>query len=251
MLSGAEQAKEGGVEVSQAEPPLRIPVELPATENVEGEDRAAEATATHGAALWGRVTAEKFESVTSGIQSLIVSCVVIAGVLVAAPTVKARLEQEKLAAEVNSTRAEAALKQMSLNKQLQRSQVLQVTATPTQYKTADDARYVSAVVSVKNDGENTVKLELSKNVSFYVARVEGVGSDGMVKFGARHSMLPDYADKTITWVRAHPGGDDIAFVGVQRVPEPGLYLLRFAVEVPDDQVGANREYSSETYFEVK
>lgn len=159
-----------------------------------------------------------------------------------AETMKAQAEHEKLKIETELVR-----------RSLASEQVVNVTMSAASHRRGAmaDQRWVVVEVGLSNSGNKPVRLTIGGNLRFYLARVEGIGSDGSIGYGQRFNLRFHYPDKIVTWLMLRPGAHLEKLQSVQQVHEPGMYLARFALQLPDEGVGEGREYGADTYFLVQ
>jgi hypothetical protein len=195
----------------------------------------------------GATNYERFNNIASGVQAVVVSVGVILGGVWTATTFVALSQAKKATAEAEKASAEAALAKRSVASKV----IVNTSISATQLRTDSKVRRVLVEVSLSNTGNEPIRLDIKKNLRYYVARVIEVGSDGIVKFGDMRPLQFDYADKTIEWVLLPPGAELEKMHSVQVVDRPGTYLARFSVSLADSPDGTGREYSSDSYFQVK
>lgn len=198
--------------------------------------------------------AEHFKTVAEAIQASIVSAgILIGGVWTATTFVtlseaaKAKAETERVEAERDKLEAEGELARRSLESE----HIVNASITTSTHRDPSNVWWVVVEVSLSNTGTKPVPLVLDGNLRFYVSRVERVAADGMLVYGERTNLGFNYPDKSLDWFFLRPGTHIEKVHAVQKVDRPGLYLARFAVQVPDERVGHGREYGADTFFLVK
>jgi len=200
------------------------------------------------------MSVDRFKTAAEAIQATIVSAGILIGGAWTATTfvtlseaAKAKAETERVEAERDKLVAEAELTRRSLESE----HIVNTSIIASTYRNPPDVRWVVIEVSLSNTGTKPVPLVLDGNLRFYVSRVERVTNDGTLVYGQRTNLGFNYPDKSLDWFYLRPGTQIEKVHAVQRVDRPGLYLARFAVQVPDERVGRGREYSADTFFLVK
>ncbi len=111
-------------------------------------------------------------------------------------------------------------------------------------------RWVLVELSVKNTGNENLKIDLNKS-KFYVTKVDTIDRSGIIKYNRRFDLKLDYIDKTLKWLLIRPGTEVDRYRTIQKLNDLGLYLVRFTFEDPDTSIGKSREFSAETFFIIK
>ena len=190
---------------------------------------------------------EQFKNIAAGVQSLVIVAGLVAGGIWSAVTLagpkKAVADAEKAVAEAELARREVAA-----------GPVVDTSITTKQIGSGGE-RWIVIEVAMRNVGTKEIKLDFADAMKFFIHRVRTVSADGAVEYSGEKEELKhlrfEYPDKPVEWVMLRPKAEYERFQAVQRIAAPGLYLARFAVEVPEDGVGAGREYGAETYFTVQ
>jgi hypothetical protein len=190
---------------------------------------------------------EAFSNLASGLQALVVAASVLAGGAWAYFKFSVLLEAKKAVAEAQKAEAEAE----TARRIARASAVLSIELVANQIAdVSSEEKWVAVELSLRNTGNEPIRIDLEKNIRFYLARVTDASDEGVISYGDRHHLKFDYPDKTITWFIVRPGADNDKYRTVQRVSEPGLYIARFSVEPPGSSEGPSHEYNGQTFFYV-
>jgi len=202
------------------------------------------------------MTLMRFKEIAEASQAVVVCLGVVIGGAWTATTfwtlseaTKAKAETMKAQAEHEKLRIETELARRSLASE----QVVNVTMSAASHRRGAkaDQRWVVVEVGLSNSGNKPVRLTIGGNLRFYVARVEGIEQDGSIAYDHRFNLRFHYPDKVVTWLMLRPGAQIERLQSVQQVDRPGMYLARFALQLPDEGVGEGREYGADTYFLVQ
>jgi hypothetical protein len=217
--------------------------------DISGSPPAPENGAPVDAIKAQRRNFEQFNKLAGGIQSLIAAAGIIVGGGWALIRFDTLLEQRIAAAQAEKLEADAiASKRVATGSKIVNIDI----STNVLPATTSGERWVQVELSLKNTGNEPIKLDLSKKTRFYVSKVLDIGNTGFPTYeDHRKNLQFDFPDKTIEWFMLRPGAEIDRYRTIQRLNEPGLYIARFSLSVPDSSIGEGWEYSAQTFFVVQ
>ena len=194
---------------------------------------------------------EKFNKISGGIQSIVTAAgLVIAGCwalwrysdLLENQTAIASLEKQEAQARTEKRQAQA---KVILHVEVSAQQI------PSGVELHASERWVVVELSVRNAGNEDYFLKLNKSTKFYVAKAISVASDGAQNYGKLIKLQFDYPDMTINGIAVKPSSEADKYRTIQRIEEPGLYIVRFAASTTGEPNKESREYSAQSFFYVR
>jgi len=185
---------------------------------------------------------EQLNKLAGAIQSLVASVGIIVGGGWALFRFDALLEARIAAAQADKVEADA-------QKAKREAAGTQVVNIDLNAESLGD-KWVQVELTVRNTGNESIKLDMAGKTKFFLAQVFQVDQAGAPSYGERIKLQFDYPDKTIEWFMLRPGAEIDRFRTIQKLHSPGLYIARFSVSVPDSSIGEGREYSAQKFFLV-